>query len=87
MYPDDGESWGRDECYDALLYDYPELADDAVFQNMFDDLFPDRGGDFNWDDAQDAYDALDRHLHDYYDLDIDDYFDWEDWREAYNEAA
>jgi hypothetical protein len=77
-YPDDDGGWGRDECYDALLHDVPELADDELFQTLFDDLFEDSIND--WDDAHDAFDALDRHLDEYYDLDIDDYFDWDDWR-------
>jgi hypothetical protein len=77
-YPDDESAWGREECYDALIYDMPELIQDATFQSMFDDLFVDSLD--NWDDAHDAFDALDAYLDEYYDLDIDEYFDWEDWR-------
>lgn len=74
---DDGVSWGREDCYDALISDNPELADDAQFHGYFDELF---AGDLNWDEAHDAFTDLDNYLSEHYDLDIDDYFDWDDWR-------
>ena len=77
-YSDDGNWWGEDACYESLVSDHPELANDADFLDKFDALFAD---DLDWDSAQDAFDDLDRYLIEEYDgLDIDDYFNWQDWR-------
>jgi len=69
--------WGADVCYDALLDDVPELADDAAFQERFSELFDEP---LNWDEAHEAFDELEQYLMDQYDLDLDNYFEWDDWR-------
>jgi len=77
-YSDDGNWWGEDACYDALISDRPDLANDADFLDKFEALFED---DLDWDSAQLAFDELNRYLIQEYDgLDIDDYFNWQDWR-------
>jgi len=76
-YPDDDEMWGADVCYDALLDDVPELADDAAFQERFSELFDEP---LNWDEAHEAFDELEQYLMDQYDLDLENYFEWDDWR-------
>jgi hypothetical protein len=76
-FDDEGTPWGEDVVRDDLYDEYPELRDDAQFQDYFAEMFGER---MNWDEAHDAYDDLRDYLDDEYDINIDDYFNWEDWR-------
>lgn len=76
-HPDDEFEFGKDVCYDGLLDDYPELADDARFHDLLDELFDEP---LNWEEAHDAFEELEDYLDEHYDIDLDDYFQWDDWR-------
>lgn len=79
----DTSVWGEDLCYQALVSDESDLAEDPEFQDRFDALFADN---LNYSDAESAYDALANYLAGEYDLNIDDYFDWDDWRAEHQDS-